>query len=208
MATAGSLAVPVAIPCLWPDSTVVCIACGPSLCQEDVAFVRDRAHVIVVNDAYKLAPWADVLYAHDSRWWDHHQGVPEFHGLKFSMERQSAKWPGVQHVANTGSQGLQDEPTGLKHGHNSGYQAVGLSVHLGARRIVLLGYDMQLGEHGKEHWFGSHPKGVRKGLPLSSFVRSFSTLVIPMQERGIEVVNCTRQTALTMFPRMSLEDAL
>ena len=63
----------------------VVVASGPSLTAEDVDYCRERAAVIVVNDNYKLAPWADVLYAADPEWWDLHQGAPSFQGDRKSV---------------------------------------------------------------------------------------------------------------------------
>jgi len=196
---------------LWPRETVVCIAGGPSLTADDVEACRGR-RVIAVNDAYRLAPWADVLYASDAQWWKWHKGVPGFGGLKFSIE-QSAKrsrlWTfrDVRLLKMTGETGLEQDPSGVRTGKNSGYQSMNLAVHLtGGPRIILLGYDMYIGIDGKHHWFGSHPNRVRP--PLASFVRQFHTIVRPLAALGIEVVNCSRVTALTCFPRMSLQEAL
>jgi hypothetical protein len=55
---------------VWAGETAVLVASGPSLCPSDVDRVRGRARVIAVNDGYRLAPWADVLYACDRRWVD------------------------------------------------------------------------------------------------------------------------------------------
>jgi hypothetical protein len=183
---------------------VVCIATGPSLTPEDVAFVQGKAKVIAVNDAYKLAPWADVLYACDSRWWRWHHGVKSFTGPKYALDRSAAKWPGVTSLRHTGPTGLETDPTALRTGKNSGYQAINLAVHLGAKRIVLLGYDMKRGEGGKEHFFGHHPLHTRS--PYSEFRRRYETLVEPLKAIGVTVVNCTRDTALDMFPRQSLAE--
>jgi hypothetical protein len=195
------------VPRLWPVETFVCIAGGPSLAVEDVAFCQGRARVIAVNDAYRLAPWADVLYAHDTKWWMHHGGVPSFQGLKYSAEMDSPEL-GVRYVGRGDKRGLSTDPSVIHHGGNSGYQAVNLAVHLGAKRICLLGYDMQLADDGREHWFGSHPKPVRGGLPLSQFISDFGSIEAPLQALGIEVVNCSRHTALHCFPRMTIEEAL
>src|SRR5262245_31665990 len=147
------------VPRLWPDSTIVCIGGGPSLTAEDVAFVQGKARVIAVNDAHRLAPWADVLYGCDSRWWDWNRGVPDFSGLKYSLQKASLKWRGVQVLQITGPFGLERKPNGLKTGRNGGYQAINLAFHLGAKRILLLGYDMQYSSSAKTHWFGNHPGG-------------------------------------------------
>lgn len=195
------------VPRLWPGETVVCLASGPSLTDADVAYVRGKARVVAVSDNYRKAPWADALYSHDARWWEAHQGVQSFTGLKYAGERVCREW-GVTSLRIGTEQGLSADPCVLNHGKNSGYQAIGLSVHFGAAKIVLLGYDMQAADDGREHWFGSHPKHVRKGLPLQSFIRNFGTLVQPLRSLGVEIINCSRRTALPWFPQMPIEEAL
>lgn len=194
------------VPKLWPGSTVVCLGGGPSLTQADVDACRGRARVIAINDAYKLAPWADVLYACDDKWWAWHKGVPSFTGLKYSITAPVGKWPGVQRLRNDGPQGLCLTPNGLRTGRNGGYQAINLAVHLGAATIVLLGYDMARSS-GKSHWFGEHPKGSTPS-PYTSFLQAFPALVDPLKKLGIQVVNCSRLTALKTFPCRPLEDVL
>ena len=184
---------------------MVCIGGGPSLTKSDVDYVKGKAVVIAINDAYRLAPWADVLYACDARWWNWHKGVPSFQGLKYSLQKASAKWSGVQVLNNTGSDGLERKRNGLRTGRNGGFQAMNLAVHLGAKSIVLLGYDMQRTD-GKEHWFGDHPNGQTS--PLGSFRGMFDTIVEPLKDLGITVTNCSRHTALTSFPCARLEDTL
>ncbi len=199
------------VPRLWPGETVICIAGGPSLTPEDVVACRGR-RVIAVNDAYRLAPWADVLYAADAQWWRWHNGVPGFRGLKYSIDvsnKRSKRWiyKDVQLLKMTGETGLETQPSGVRTGRNSGYQAINLALHLaGGPRILLLGYDMQIREASKHHWFGSHPNLVRP--PLSEFIRHFHSLAAPLRALGIEVINCSRDTALSCFPRLALQDAL
>lgn len=192
-------------PRLWPDATVVCLGTGPSLTQDDVAFCQGRARVIAVNDAYRLAPWADCLYAADDKWWRWHNGVPGFAGLKYSIEpRYAAKVKaGAVLLKNHGREGLSADPSGLCIGStgNSGYQAINLAVHFGARRILLLGYDMR----GK-HFFGNHPDG--SGPNFETVVPAFKSLVVPLASLGVTVLNCTPKSALTCFPRAVLRDVL
>lgn len=184
---------------LWPGATVVCVGSGMSLKAEDLALVRGRARVIVVNDAYKLAPWADVLYACDSKWWGWHKDALQFAGMKLTLDGPHCcrQVPAVRHA---GRDGLELDPErGIRDGHHSGYQAINVAVQLGASRIVLLGYDM----HGG-HFFGKHPDGTVP--PHQLCLRAFDTLVGPLKSAGIEVINCTRKTALAVFPNRRLED--
>jgi len=165
--------------------------------------------VIAVNDAYRLAPWADVLYACDLKWWKHHHAkLVGFAGLRFSVD-PSARGCGAQILRNTGPMGLERDPTGLRTGKNSGYQAINLAVHLGAKRILLLGYDCQR-THGQDHFFGPHPKPLHVNSPsrFLEFRGLFASLVQPLAALQIEILNLTRETALTCFPRQTLESLL
>jgi hypothetical protein len=197
---------PATVPKLWPGETVVCIGTGPSLTAADVDACRGRARVIAINDAWRLAPWADVLYACDSRWVDHHKGAKGFEGLKYSMTANQKKWPDWGILRNDGVNGLCLDPTGLRTGRNSGAQAINLAIHLGAARILLLGYDMSR-HGGKGHFFGEHPKNWPPS-PFHSFLDSFAKLEQPLKDLGVEVINCSRRTALKVFPQMPLEKAL
>lgn len=193
------------VPKLCPGGTVVCIGGGPSLTPEDVEYCRGKVSAaIAVNDAYKLAPWADVLYAADRQWWRWHNGAPTFTGLKFTVQT-SRVWSGVGVLENTGQTGLEMNPSGVRTGMNSGYQAINVAVHLGASRILLLGYDMQC-VGGKKHWFGDHPTKIRP--PFSAFLPHFRTLVEPLKALGVSVVNCTPHSALKCFPMMPIREAL
>lgn len=192
----------------WAGETAVIVAGGPSLTREDVDFVRGRARVIAINNAYQLAPWADVFYACDARWWrEHYKAVAKLPGRKFSLNVPGTRKPDdVICLRKTGRHGLETECSGLRHGHNSGYQCIGLARHLGVARIVLLGYDMRLGTGGRAHWHGAHPWPLVPSF--NTWIGMYRTLVAPLQAEGIEVLNCTRTTNLDAFPLADLRDVL
>lgn len=194
------------VPRLWPGEVFIALGGGPSLTQQDVDFCRNKARVIAISDAYRLAPWADVLHSSDSKWWDEHKGVPSFSGLKFSVDKKADRW-GVQALGRANQHGLELNPSSIVTGGNSGMQAVNLAVHLGAIRILLLGYDMQAAGK-KTHWFGKHPPQLERLSSYDSFRTAFATMVQPLKKAGVDVVNCSRSTALTCFRQMPLEEAL
>lgn len=195
------------VPRLWPGSTIVCIGGGPSLTPEDVAALRGRAGVIAINNAYHLAPWADVLYAADRKWWGWEKGAPTFPGLKYSIAPMPATlYPDVQVLRNTGASGLDLDPTGLRTGMHSGYQVINLAVHLGATRVLLLGYDLDVAPDGRAHWHQPHPDQHRS--PYLQMREAFPSLVEPLAAIGVTVINCSRRTALTTFPCAPLADEL
>lgn len=194
------------VPKLWPGETVVLLGSGPSLTTEDVESVRWRARVVAINSSYKVAPFADCLYACDQRWWGWEKGAPTFAGLKYALEPQSVAWPGVQVLRNDGPLGLCVDPTSLRTGKNSGFQSINLAVHLGASRIVLLGFDMGLASDGRSHWHPPHPEGFPS--PYPQMREAFNSLIEPLQTLGVHVVNASRQTSLTAFPCVRLEDEI
>lgn len=197
------------VPRLYPGETVVCIAGGPSLTAADVEACRGRARVIAVKDAIRLAPWADVLYACDRKWWAAHPETEAFEGLKYGLEPVYTR-PDVQILRFTGTDGLDTAPSAVRTGQNSGYQVINVAVHLGAARIILLGYDMQAADDGKARWFGRHPYETAEHAPppFERFLPHFETLVDPLRGLGVEVVNATRVTELRTFPIVTLDEAL
>lgn len=100
--------------------------------------------------------------------------------------------------------GLSTSPKRIHQGGNSGYQAIGLAHAWGAERVVLLGYDMQR-TGGKSHWHGDHKGGLPNlGPAMTTWPAKFATIAAQWPH----VVNASRQTALTCFPRVTLADAL
>lgn len=200
------------VPRKWPNSTIVCVATGPSLTADDVACCYGKVPVVCVNDAYRLAPWADALVANDYSWWLHHEGVPGFAGDKWGVLHQTWKkperWPSVKQLRITGSEGLESDPSAIRTGKNSGYTAVNVAIHYGARRVVLLGYDMGAPKNGPQHFFGDHQWAPGQRSPYQTFIDLFRTMRADLKRLGVEVVNASRQTALRCFPCVSLEEAL
>jgi len=169
----------------------VCIASGPSLTREDCALVKawqgESRGVVVVNNTYVLCPWADALYAMDNEWWRVHLGCVYnyFTGTLYSR------------YGNYGTHRVAD------HGRNSGAGAILLAASLGAKRILLLGYDCQTGE--RKHWHEDHEKPLGNCESMIHWPGHFQKVKDSIES---EVINCSRSTALTVFPRGTLEDEL
>jgi hypothetical protein len=190
----------------------VIIGGGSSLTPEDVNYCRGRARVIAIKEAMLLAPWAEVLYAGDAKWWRYYKGAPDFKGLKFSIEQDPtqvqidwAQYPDVQVLRNTGALGLETDPAGLRTGYNSGYQGVNLAAHLGCSKLILLGFDMWSGPTG-QNWF--QKPGLHVDSPYPLFHQAFGSIVEPLRVAGVHVVNASRFTLLNAFTKVALEDAL
>ncbi len=165
--------------------------------------------MLVVNNAYQLAPWASWLYACDQNWWDEyaHDVANTFQGELWTNARRAAAELGINRIDIAAPPerfaGLSTKPGVIHGGWNGGYQAINLALHFGAKRIVLLGYDL----HGT-HFFGeySNPLLARHSRDFKQWMASFKT--IDPAHYGVEIINCTPGSALTHFPQMALQDAL
>lgn len=182
----------------WKSETVVIVASGPSLTRKQVEYCRGKARVLVINDNYKLAPWADALYACDGDWWDLHQ--PGFEGQKWTQDQSAALRYNLNWVKSVNEPGFSKNPDVIHQGGNSGYQAINLALHFGVSKVLLLGFDMKM--NGKRHWFGDHPGRLNKASNYSRWLKNFATV------KTDKVINCTPDSALECFPKMSLREAL
>jgi hypothetical protein len=193
----------------WKGRTVVCIASGPSLTAEDCETVHAAGHpTIVTNTTFRLCLWADVLFAFDSRWWKASDDESKRLGFKSYADESAERFKGERVTTSLAgkSMGLTSmhgeswfEPYG-----NSGTAAVSLALIGGASRVVLLGYDCQR-TGGKAHWHGDHPPMLGNAGSIASWPKKFANLA---KRAGDRVVNCSRATSLTCFPRMDLKEAL
>lgn len=190
------------VPRLWPGQTIAVFGSGPSMSQAvaDAVLAAD-VPAIAVNDTYKLAPWAAILFSADLTWWRFHmEHVAGFRGLKVCSQ-PGRPLPGVQRIKLSGDFGFDPDPSCIRFGGNSGYQAVHIGIHTGAAKILLCGFDM----HGT-HFFGKHPEPLRNPHEnrFARWIKRFKDL----RDCGAEIINCTPDSALPWFPMMRLEDAL
>lgn len=205
---------------------IICVASGPSLTAEQgfrISTAGLEWKVIAVNNTWQRVPMAHVLYAGDQNWWKHHHmHVREkFEGECWTQDRWSAHRYGLCHVRAVDEPGLCHD-FGLVHsGGNSGYVAVNLAYHFGAREIVLVGYDMQL-TYGMTHWHGDHPMGTGT-LPevkwstgagsenigrIGDWCDRFRAMAEDLMLANVRVRNASIETALPWFDRCTLEEAL
>jgi hypothetical protein len=209
------------VPPLWAGETVVIVATGPSVTQEAVDLCRSHARVVVINTSIRLAPWADLVYFADAQWYEAHQAeVDVFPGLKVTIASSNGVLPSNPDIRVVGcadevdktSNGLCLRPSLVRTGRNSGHQAINVCYHLGVSRILLLGFDCRTPKKGENrHWWGTG-YGLRHEDPPTIYERNFlprfRSLVEPLKEAGVEVINCTPGSALDCWPMIGLADAL
>jgi hypothetical protein len=200
------MATPWRIEPMWQGQPCAVLASGPSMSADVAECVRRAAtyRVIAVNNTFRLAPWADMLYAADAGWWSFHKKEAlAFDGHKVTCTDNP--FPEVLKLREGAREGFDADPGTVCTGGNSGYQAIHVAAHCGSTRILLCGFDM----HGA-HWHERHEPPLREhgeGL-YAKWIARFATLAPPLAARGIEVINCTPGSALTVWPFVPLSEAL
>lgn len=160
--------------------------------------------MIAVNCAIRLCPEADALYAGDWKWWNFYRDDwRDFAGLRFSLNTDAVRDFGCLQVPTEAREGLGH--WGVATYGNSGYQAVNLAYLMGAKRICLVGFDMQA-KGGVNHFHGNH-RGATLTNPsprlYGQWIAGFAEGHRQLAAVGVGLVNCSRETALTI-PRAPL----
>lgn len=171
--------------------TAVCIASGPSLTAADCAKVEASGlYTIAVNYSWRMARFADVIYAGDPSFWDHQSGIINIPADKWTCLEPVATKHGINLHGNFSSVG------------NSGARAIQFAIDSGFKRVILLGYDMSV-KNGV-HWYddGSKAEDYKNRFP--KWQRQFSQINL----KGAEVINCSAYTELEAFKTAKLSDVL
>lgn len=190
----------------WRGQTVFCLASGPSLTADDVEMVRGTGcPTVVTNTTFRLAPWADVLFGFDAKWWatkDPKTGLT--HAQESERDFRGRRFSKSALAANYGIESLHAS-SWFRGSGNSGVCAISLAVSAGASRIVLLGYDCTFATDGRRHWHGDHPSGLGNCLSIARWPLQFKRVKRQADAARVSVVNCSRRTALDCFERAQIE---
>lgn len=199
--------------CAFRDEsrTAIVLGGGPSATDFRTEWF-DRYPVIVVNNGWELYRKAEALWAADRAWWALHAGSVrgQFEGRCFGSDARQCAALGIEHRIVEFDIALSRNWEHLGSGGrpgNSGAQAINLAFLAGARRILLVGFDMQPRD-GKNHWFGEHPKGVVRDTPYRRFIAGMSAMASELFVEGIQVINCSPKSALPFWPRVTGEQAM
>ncbi len=181
------------------DETIVVCGCGQSLNEFNQ---WERFTTIGVNDiGRRFHP--DYLVVVNPR--------DQFSGDRFSyVESSAAKFLFTQldlglsreNVVkfSLGTQGGTDwsNPDVLNYTQNSPYVALCLAVHLGAKRIGLIGVDFT-----NHHFFAQ--TGKHSLTPQLQIIdEQYKRLYEAIKARGVEVFNLSSESLLTAFPKMPI----
>jgi len=207
-------------PKMWKGETAIVIGGGPSLIGMDLCLPYpgleryfDRNRVIGVNSACYFGPSIDVCFFGDAKWYWHNRDYlqKEFSGLMVTVNaRVPGREPGVENEPNVnvirrgGSRGVLFDGDAICWNKSSGGAAINLAVLFGAKRIVLLGYDMKRGG-GMKNFIPHHWESTNSN-PYEGMMMTMEHLKTFTDKRGIEILNATPGSALNVFPKVNLHE--
>lgn len=198
-------------PRLFEGATVGIVAGGPSLTGFDFRQMDDRRH-LVINRAHEFLPRAEAIWWTDAKYWRRASASLIAHGAALkatgNLEYKFRELhPCVTQYLFTGPEGFDEFPEHLRHGWNSTHAATHLLVHLGARRIVLFGADFRHGATA-QHFHSGYGEGTVLQEAVDRWKGAFSKLAPILAAKGIEVINASPDSALTVFRKTSIADGL
>lgn len=187
--------------------------------QVDVA--RSKGfELYACNNAIIMAPDAALLYAVNYRWWKHyHEQVKTLPCEKWTTNRLAADEFGLNWIAEKNAPGLSQDRDIIHHGHGSGFSLVSMAYRNGAKRIILLGYDLKYSQDydgrnrqpgsAPRHFFGEYPSAMQH-WPTVKVKNGVHVELVEMyrevKRQGlVEIINATPDSAIDCFDQVEIE---
>lgn len=200
---------------------------GPSVASQNIEALRGH-RVIAVNSSWVLAPFADIVFFGDGRWWRAesecsrrlHRGLPEpaaqygelllasgYVGRIVTCAESVHDRAPILKLHKMRLPGLSTDPRSVVMRRTSMTAAINLAVHLGVKSIVLLGLDGKPAIDGRTHHHEHHPWDQRTNCWMEQ-LEDLASIVRPLLNLGIEVINANPDSAVKLWPIVPLQDCL
>lgn len=210
------------LPALWKGSDVFIIGGGPSINNQDLSLIHSK-RVIGVNNAYLLGDWVDACWFGDCKWYNwHRKRLQLYNGIVAHTcpSGQKKGLPGFHFYARDRKKhyGITVKLKHISWNNNSGISAINFAYHMGAKRIILLGFDMCDSPTGQTHYHGGHTEQIRTAKykqnkrknvrPYPRFLTAFPTVAKDAKTLGLEIINTSMDSVITEFPKQLLEEVV
>jgi len=199
-----------------PDDIIQKIVNGtlPPSTYSPYMHLLHNKHVIGINVAYLLGNWIDMVFFGDVGFFlNHEQRLADFQGLKVTCHPRGDRYDWLKYLAKdrNHSKGISSNPMMVSWNGNSGAAAISLAVHTGAKRIILLGFDMKLNGNRRQHWHDLYNKGERhnaRKLPFDRHLRGFSQIAKDAKQMKVEILNASPISDIKEFPKYTVKELL
>jgi hypothetical protein len=245
------------VPPLWQGRNAFIIGGGPSLTRqagfsgrieygnnkeimEKISQMLKPIHgsrVIGVNNAFELGNWVDICFFGDCHWenWEaNNEKLKRFKGLIVHCcpHPDRGKFPHtvpkILFVRRHEKRGIQTAYKDIVAWNgNSGGAAINLAYLLGAKRVILFGFDMKPDRKGDNKNFhsrhfdnqtirktdlGKAPPEPKSGkdvrAKLNQFIWNMDVVAKDAKRLGFEILNACPGSRMESFPIISIEEGL
>jgi len=188
----------------------------PSIYSPYMAAIHDK-HVVGVNVAYLLGDWIDLVFFGDKGFFLRHQeGLSKFSGLRVSSSPiiRDLGWVKYLPQDKNHNKGISTSPRLVSWNGNSGAASISIAAHSGARRIILLGFDMKLNEAKDQHWHDVYGRGKARDekkvmkMPFHRHLRGFPEIAKDAKRMGIEILNASPDSKIECFRKVTVKELL
>lgn len=169
---------------------------GPSF-TKDIADQLTGKPSIVLNSTARIAPSATALYFADWGWFRDNRPITDnFRGMVLTSNRRA--WQhGKRRMLLIGPPDISAVPA------TSGHHAVDIAAAMGAKRIVLVGFDCRT-VNGRSHHHDDYRVQHDDRIYRDKIRPLWRGWGARMRARGIEVMNATPGSAIMEFPLVDL----
>lgn len=192
---------------IWDGETAFIVGGGSSFNPELAERLKGK-NVIGCNEAYRLGS-SIVKYCHflDLSWWNLHREEALKHDIVYTTCELLIRDKELLYFKPTNKGVEFSSKTTLSHNRNTGLSAINLAIHFGARRIVLLGFDMNPSDDGKTHWYERNHETNYSTLRMHR-KRALEVYEDIDKHGGIEIINGSTISKLPYWPKVTPEEAV
>jgi hypothetical protein len=170
--------------------------------------------IIAVNQAFRLGHWVDVCFFGDQQWYKWNaRRLSNWGGLLVTCVTQVMRTEStdnrIKYLGRGKVYGLDERSDMVSWSKNSGAAAINLAFHLGASRIILVGFDGQPeGNHKRRrhHFHNDYPDMGPKFNPYVRWSKCFNRIQLDAERLGVEIINANLDSAINSFPKVPLEE--
>ena len=186
------------VPPMWRGETVFILGGGPGLLGVSVPSIPGP--VLAINNAWELAPHADLLYFADRRWYEWNRDALSWFRGAYMVTRSNIPprdgGPRRKDVVKIDRchQPLSHDPSKIA-GWCSGSNSLNIAYLAGAKEVVLLGFNMTPG-----NWHNKHRVPQKTSHLVDRFIPSMYDMAKELSRTNMKVYNATPGSALECFP--------
>lgn len=181
-------------------------------------------HVIGINVAYMLGNWLDICFFGDHKFFlTHRTALSRFEKLVVTCAKKTGEkevsWVKYlpiekkRHLpAGRRTYGISTNPHNVSWNNNSGAAAISIAAWAGAKRIILVGFDMTLKDN-EQHFHNEYiPVGqrsrFRKGVPFAGHLRPWGVIKGDADNMGIEILNTSLNSEIKEIQKVHIKELL